>query len=159
MTVVSSVFCRADCLSSIGALCLYQRAPVVGVPVVLADNAATPSLAPLIISQSARSPDGTPQLPLRITKGVIALLQQHASAKNTTCKDATSAAPALLMRGASGKRLDTAACQLKKPAVMSKCCGRVPQLCGREAAMDLSVLTVESTTRFSSVLRRGGGAL
>lgn len=115
MTVVSSVFCRADCLSSTGALCLYQRAPVVGVPVVLADNAATPSLAPLIISQSAHSPDGTPQLPLRITKRVIALLQQHASAKNTTCKDATSAAPALLTRGASGKRLDTAACQLKNP--------------------------------------------
>lgn len=40
---------------------------------------------------------------------------------------------------------------------MSKCCGRVPQLCSCEAAMDLRVLTVECTTRFSSALRRAGG--
>lgn len=40
---------------------------------------------------------------------------------------------------------------------MSKCCGRVPQLCSCEAAMDLSVLTAERMTRFSSALRRGGG--
>lgn len=51
---------RADWLTFIAVLCLYQRAPVVGVPVVLADNTATPSLAAPIISQSASAPVARP---------------------------------------------------------------------------------------------------
>lgn len=88
---------RVDWLGFIGILCLYQRVAVVGVPVVLADNTATPSLTAPIISQSASSPVARPAATLAvhslITKRVMALLHQHTSAKNTTRKAATSAPP------------------------------------------------------------------
>lgn len=51
---------RVDWLGFIGFLCLYQRVAVVGVPVVLTDNTATPSLAAPIIIQSASSNRRTP---------------------------------------------------------------------------------------------------
>lgn len=60
MSLLEQCLVRADWLGFIGVLCLYQRAPVVGVPVVLADNTATPSLAAPIISQSASSPTARP---------------------------------------------------------------------------------------------------
>lgn len=88
---------QVDWLGFIGGLCLYQCVSVVGVPVVLADNTATPTLTAPIISQSASSPVARPAATLAalspITKRIMALLHQHTSAKNTTCKAATSAAP------------------------------------------------------------------
>lgn len=63
---------RVDWPGLIGVLGLYQYVAVVGVPVVLADNTATPSLAAPIISQSASGPvahpAATPSVHSLITK-------------------------------------------------------------------------------------------
>lgn len=84
-----------DWLPFIGISRLYQHVVVVRVPVVLADNTATPSLPAPIISQSASSPvarpAATPAPHSLITERVMALLHQHTSAKNTMRKPATSA--------------------------------------------------------------------
>lgn len=149
-TVVSSLelcLVQVDWLSFIGILCLYQCVTVVGVPVVLADNTATPSLTAPIISQSASGPvarpAATPPVHSLITKRVMALLHQHTSAKNTTRKAATSAADPQPLHTPhlkpSGKKLDAATCQLKC-SVLSKS-SHVLQLCGCEASMDLSVVS------------------
>lgn len=62
----------------IDILCFYQHVAVVRVPVVLADNTATPSLTALIIIQSASSPvarpAATPGVHSLITKRLMALL-------------------------------------------------------------------------------------
>lgn len=105
-----------DWLGFICVLCLYQRTVVVQVPMVLADNTATPSLTAPIISQSASGPRGTPSCHSSRalsdhTKRLMSLLHRHTSAKNTTRKAATSAA--------AGKKLDAATCQLKC-SVLSK---------------------------------------
>lgn len=147
-TVVSSLelcFMQVDWLNFIGISCLYQCWAVVRVPVVLADNTATPSLTAPIISQSASSPvarpAATPPTHSLITKRVMALLHQHTSAKNTTHKtcniSSRTPTPPRSFLVPSCKKLDAATCQLKC-SLLSKY-SHVLQLCGREANMGLTV--------------------
>lgn len=86
----------ADWMGFIDILCFYQHTAVVRVPVVLADNTATPFLTALIIIQSASSPvarpAATPGVHSLIAERLMALLYQHTLSKNTTRKAATSAA-------------------------------------------------------------------
>lgn len=145
---------QVDWLGFTGVLCLYQRMALVGVPVVLADNTATPSLTAPIISQSASSPVARPAATLTvlalITERVMALLHQHTSAKNTTRKAATSAAPPPpTLLEPSGKKLDAATCQLKC-SVLSKN-SHVLQLCRCEAGMDLGVVQDSAKPCFALV--------
>lgn len=81
---------------------------------MLADNAATPSLHPQSVKVLAAPRHA--QLSLRITESLIALLQQHTAAKNTSSeKSAPSAAPPPLPGPKeSGGKLDAANCQLKR---------------------------------------------
>lgn len=105
---------------------------------MLADNAATPSLHPQSVKVLAAPWHA--QLSLRITERLIALLQQHTAAKNTSRKIVPHqqlchpAGPK-----ESGGKLDAANCQLKCTPPSNTCgvqvCVRV-----RRAAAKLAVL-------------------
>lgn len=153
-------FMQVDWLNFIGISCLYQHWAVVRVPVVLADNTATPSLTAPIISQSASRPGSrpaaTPPTHSLITKRVMALLYQHTSAKNITHKAATSAAEPQPLHTTflvpSGKKLDAATCQLN-----AQFCPNTVMYCScvdvRQAWASLFLEMGDSAKPCSSLLR------